>query len=337
MELEPRHIHAPELYGDFWFNGGPVALRAMRGRVVLLDFWDYACQRSLRALAYIKDWSRKYESFSLVTVGVHTPEFRFGRSPELVGRAVESLEITYPVVADNEMIIWTAYAVRNWPTRILVDADGFVRFVQHGEGGYHEFERALQQLLSEAGYRGELPELTNPVREEDAAGAVCFRPSAELSFGYLRGTIGNPEGQTPESTMAYDDPRLYVPERFYLSGKWFSGRESVRFEGATGETGTIVFLYEAKDINAVLASASGKSMEARLFQDDVPLPQSVAGKDLRRSTRGRLHLDSPRMYNLVRNPEFGAHQLRIEVTEPGLEVYSVSFTTSVIPETVSRN
>ena len=337
MDLESKHIHAPELYGDFWFNGEPVSLRAYRGRVVLLDFWDYSCVNCLRSLDYVAAWSRTYASYGLLTVGVHTPEFRFARDPEAVGRAIASAGIPYTVVADNDAVIWSAYAVRAWPTRCLIDKDGFIRFAQRGEGGYQEFERAIQQLLSEAGFRGTFPDLKEPVREEDHQGAVCYRPTGELAFGYLRGALGNPEGYAPESTIDYVDPGLHFAERFYASGKWMNGRELLRFDGERGETGSLALVYEARNVNAVMGSHSGKSCEVLVNQDGLRLPDEILGEDLVPNGGGRLLVDLPRMYRLVRNGEFGAHQLRLSTSSPDLDVYALTFTTSVIPELISRN
>jgi len=337
VELEPRHIQALELHGAYWLNAGPVSIRAMAGRVVLLDFWDYSCVNCIRALDYIRDWSRKYDSYGLVTVGVHTPEFRFGHDPDVLAKAVVHAGIKYPVVADNDAIVWSAYAVRAWPTRILIDRDGFVRYVQHGERGYGEFERALQQLLSEAGYRGEFPPLTEPVREEDYPGSVCYRQTGELYFGYLRGTIGNPEGFNPESTVEYEDPGYYVPERFYAIGKWFNGRESLRYDGGENARGIIILQYEGRSVHAVMTSRSGQPCEIQIRQDDVPVKLERSGSDPARKKDGMLTVDEPRMYTLVRNQAYGAHTLQILTSNSDLEIFTASFTTSVIPDIISRN
>ena len=180
MEIEAKHTQAPELYGNFWLNSEPIALRDYSGEVVLIDFWDYTCVNCIRTLPYIQEWQKKYKPFGLMVVGVHTPEFEFAASPENVQKAVENFKITYPVMLDNEALIWNAYSVHHWPTRCLIDRDGYIRFIQHGESDYVEFERAIQQLLNEAGSHGELPVLTIPFRDEDQNGAVCFRPNKRI-------------------------------------------------------------------------------------------------------------------------------------------------------------
>jgi thiol-disulfide isomerase/thioredoxin len=339
MELESKHIHAPELYGSFWLNSEPISLRDYSGEVVLVDFWDYTCVNCIRTLPYIQEWQKKYKAFGLTVVGVHTPEFEFGASPERVQKALENFKITYPVMLDNKAIIWNAYSVRYWPTRCLVDRDGYIRFVQHGEGGYVEFERAIQQLLSEAGSHGELPALTVPFREEDRAGAVCFRPTSELYLGYLRGALGNPEGYNPESTLEYTDPGIYLPERFYATGKWMNERQCLRFDGSEGEDGAILFPYQARDVNAVMGSRDGSVCEVAVQQNSQPLRKEISGEDIIQfpKQQSSLFVDVPRMYMIVHNKEFGSHLLKLTTSNPNLEIYSFSFTTSVIPELISTN
>jgi thiol-disulfide isomerase/thioredoxin len=339
MELEPKHIHAPELYGSFWLNSEPISLREKIGEVVLIDFWDYTCVNCIRTLPYIQEWQKKYKAFGLTVVGVHTPEFEFGASLEHVQKAIENFKISYPVMLDNEALIWNAYSVRYWPTRCLVDCDGYIRFVQHGEGGYIEFERAIQQLLSEAGSRGELPALTVPFREEDRPSAVCFRPTSELYLGYLRGALGNPEGYNPESTLEYTDPGIYIPERFYATGKWKNERQSLRFDGNEGEDGAILVPYQAREVNAVMGSRDGSVCEVALRQDGQSPSKQIIGDDVVQAPKNftSVFVDSPRMYQLVRNSEFGSHLLKLVTSNPNLEIFSISFTTCVIPELISTN
>lgn len=331
MELQPKHIRAPELCGSDWLNSGPILIREHSGHVVLLDFWDYTCISCIRALDYVRDWHRKYREFGVVIVGVHTPEFRFARDVERLRHAVRAAKIGYPVVLDNDAVVWSAFAVHAWPTRCLIDRDGYLRFVQHGEGGYIEFERALQLLLGEAGYHGELPALTEPKREEDLPGAACYRPTGKLYLGYLRSAVGNAEGIAAESTIQYDDPGLYIPERVYLAGKWFNERECVRFDGDKGEQGNLMLLYEAKEVSAVLQSVPGEACEVRVEQDGAPLVRGVAGKDVHPGAESIVLVDTPRLYRLVKNKEFGNHLLRLTTTSPRLKVFSFSFTTAAIP------
>lgn len=339
MEIEAKHILAPELYGNYWLNSDPVLIRQLDNQTVLIDFWDHTCINCLRALPYIKEWYHKYNEFGLSVIGVHTPEFHFAADVNNVQTAVDRLKIPYPIVLDNDALMWSAYDVRHWPTRILIDKDGYVRFIQHGEGGYLEFERALQQLLVEAGCHGELPALTTPLRDEDKPGVVCFRPTGEIFLGYLRGALGNPEGYNPESTIEYSDPGIYLSDRFYASGKWMNERECLRFDGEAKDEGVIILPYQALDVQAVMSSRDGSACEVILNHDNCPLAQELYGDDVVKSPDGTtsVFVKAPRMYHLVRNKEFGSHLLKLKVSNKNLEIYAFTFTTCIIPELVSTN
>jgi hypothetical protein len=339
VELESKHISAPALYGSHWLNSGPISLRDENVGVVLIDFWDYTSINCIRTLPYIKEWHRKYKDAGLTVLGVHTPEFEFAHSPERVKKAADQFLISYPLMMDNEAVIWNAYAIRSWPTRCLVDREGYLRFIQSGEGGYLEFERAIQQLLIDSGFHGELPPLMVPLRDEDKFGAVCYRPTSEMYLGYLRGALGNTEGYNPESTIEYHDPGIYLPERFYATGKWMNERQSLRFDGDKGEEGSILLPYQAKEVNAVMGSRDGSLCEVAVQQNSQPLSNEISGDDIVQLPQQKtsLFVDMPRMYTIACNKDFGSHMLKLTTSNTNLEIYSFSFTTSVIPELIPTN
>ena len=338
-ELEPRLVHAPELYGSAWLNGGPVSVRDLEGAVLLLDFWDYSCISCRRTLPYVKSGAESYRASGLVAVGVHTPEFAFAADEDRVSSALRTLGVEYPVVLDNAAVIWGAYANRYWPTRYLIDRHRFIRFVQHGEGGYQAFERAIQVLLRDAGVHGELPSLMEPLRDEDVPGALCHRPTGEIHVGYLRGALGNVEGYVPEARWNYEDPGFYLPGRFYAVGIWWNGRECFRSGNQPGTPVALVLPYEAKEVHAVMGSADGRVLMVTVEQDGAPLPEAHAGADVRRSASGAtvVEVQEPRLYRLVRNPVFGTHHVRLTIQDAGCEVYAFSFVTSVIVQSFSEN
>ncbi len=107
MSEEPGPVHAPEFpAGVTWLQGGPLKMADLRGRPVLIDFWDYTCINCLRTLPYLAEWHRRYAGMGLVIIGVHAPEFSFAREAGNVERAVRDLRIEYPVVLDNDYAIW---------------------------------------------------------------------------------------------------------------------------------------------------------------------------------------------------------------------------------------
>jgi len=252
MTQEPGPIPAPELESGTWLNTEPLKMASLRGRPVLIDFWDYTCINCLRSLPYVKEWHRRYSPHGLVIIGVHAPEFSFAKSADHVRRAVEELGIEYPVVLDNDFKIWNAYSNRYWPAKYLVDAKGNVRFYHHGEGACDQVETAIQALLREVSADLSLPSPMEPVRDTDAPGAVCYRVTPELYLGYERGRPGNTAGLTPDRPAAYRDPGKHVDGFFYLEGDWLLASEYLaRPVGASGES-RLSLRYTSKEVNLVM-------------------------------------------------------------------------------------
>jgi cytochrome c biogenesis protein CcdA/thiol-disulfide isomerase/thioredoxin len=144
----PDYGAAPQLSGGGrWFNSPPLTMRALRGKVVLIDFWTYSCINCLRTLPHLEAWDARYRRDGLVIVGVHTPEFAFEHVSSNVSSAVRRLGVRYPVVQDNDYKIWNAYGNQYWPAEYLVDRDGRVRHAHFGEGEYGTTERLIRELL----------------------------------------------------------------------------------------------------------------------------------------------------------------------------------------------
>jgi len=337
-DIESQRYRAHELYGDFWFNSEPLPISALRGQVILLEVWDYTCTSSLRTLPYIKEWDQKYHEHGLVVVGVHTPKFPFAKDPEAVQKAIASLGIRFPVVMDNEHLIAAHYDQRVWPTMYLVDKNGFVRFQSDGEGNYDVIERAIQTLLHDARVGEQLPLLMQPIREEDRQGAALYRPMPEIFAGYLRGSIGNIEGYSPESVVEYTDPEVYLPGRFYVDGRWLNQRDCLSFFRQADNQGHVIVKYQALEVNAVLRSEK-EPCKLIVSQDGQPLDQENRGLDVSLEPRGQsqLNVQEARLYSIIRNREYGEHTLKMAAGTDGLALYSFAFVTSLIPELVSNN
>jgi thiol-disulfide isomerase/thioredoxin len=338
QDILPQTFRARELLGDFWLNSEPVPLTALRGQVVLLYFWDYSCAGCLRILPYVAEWERRYAPFGLVTVGIHTPRFSFGRRPEHVQKAVSRHAIRFPVVTDNEGLIAMQYECRVLPEIVLVDKDGFIRYRNAGDGNAAAVEHALQALLYSAGVGAELPMIMDPLRESDRVGAICFRATPEVFGGYLRGTIGNVEGYAPESVISYSDPGIYLDGRLYAEGDWRSERECLRLTGDSGREGHVLASYQGLDVQGVLEPEGEKKVEITVRQDNEFLFAN-RGVDVRLDRRGRSYVvvDEPRLYNLVRNREYGEHVIRLSGGRHRFAIYGFAFSTAVIPELVSNN
>ena len=97
----------------------------------------------------LRDWHAKYEKDGLTIVGVHSPEFFWEKPFDKVVTATKDLKVQYPVVQDNDFVIWRRYANWAWPSAVIVDKKGVIRYTHIGEGEYRETERVIQRLLAE--------------------------------------------------------------------------------------------------------------------------------------------------------------------------------------------
>jgi thiol-disulfide isomerase/thioredoxin len=144
-----RATAAPEFAKGVWINSDPLTLDKLRGRVVLVEFWTFGCYNCRNTLPSVKEWDVKYRERGLTIVGVHTPETDSEYSIENVRREVPSLGIKYAVVTDNDYQTWKAYGVEAWPTILIIDKHGRIRWLHVGEGRYDETENVIKALVVE--------------------------------------------------------------------------------------------------------------------------------------------------------------------------------------------
>jgi len=140
---------APDFAKGAWINSEALTLDKLRGRVVVVEFWTFACYNCRNTLPYVKSWDARYRDKGLTVIGVHSPELDEERVFENVRRETASLGIRYPVVTDNDYLTWKAYNVEAWPTIFVLDKQGHIRWSHVGEGAYDEAESLIQKLLNE--------------------------------------------------------------------------------------------------------------------------------------------------------------------------------------------
>src|SRR4029453_8448180 len=142
-------IHAPELTGaTAWLNtSAPLSMRALRGKVVLLDFWTYGCVNCMHVLPDLKRLEAKYPD-ELVVIGVPSPKFDNEKSVDNLRRIVQRYGIRHPVAQDADFRIWRAYTVRAWPTLVLIDPAGYVVATAAGEGHGGALDRAIAAVIA---------------------------------------------------------------------------------------------------------------------------------------------------------------------------------------------
>ncbi|MBB3238313.1 cytochrome c biogenesis protein CcdA/thiol-disulfide isomerase/thioredoxin [Phyllobacterium endophyticum] len=133
-----------------WLNSPPLSVEQLRGKVVLVDFWTFACINCIHTVPYVRAWAEKYKDQGLVVIGVHAPEFAFERKIDNVKKAISDFKIGYPVAVDNNFEIWKAFENSYWPAHYFIDAKGQIRYHHFGEGDYEQSEKVIQDLLAEA-------------------------------------------------------------------------------------------------------------------------------------------------------------------------------------------
>ena len=130
-----------------WLNSSPLTVDALKGNVILVQFWTFACINCQRTLPYIVQWHRKYAARGLKVIGIHTPEFAYEREIKNIKQAIKRHDITYPVGVDNQYKTWGNYKNEYWPHLFLADRQGILRYDHIGEGAYDTTENTIVKLL----------------------------------------------------------------------------------------------------------------------------------------------------------------------------------------------
>jgi cytochrome c biogenesis protein CcdA/thiol-disulfide isomerase/thioredoxin len=282
-----------------WVNSEPLTLQALRGKVVMLDFWTYSCVNCLRTLPHVKEWYSTYRDDGLVVVGVHTPEFSFERVAENVRREVDSLGIEYPVALDNQYGTWNAWQNRYWPAKYFIDRRGHVRFAHFGEGDYTESEEVIRTLLAES-------DLPPPVSAAipDRTPNEPQTPETYLGYDRIGFFVGSPLVKDREAS--YTIPQFIPADGFAYGGRWTVEPERI----VAGEDARLRIQYHAHDVFLVLGT-SGEPETVRV---------SVGSRLVR-----VIRVSEDRLYTLARlSGPAESRTLDLEFT-PGTEAYAFTF------------
>ena len=320
----PVEGRLPPLNGAVqWLNSPPLDAQALKGKVVLVDFWTYSCINCLRTLPYVKAWAEKYRDQGLVVIGVHAPEFAFERDVGNVTKAMKALGINYPVAIDNDYRIWRAFNNEYWPAHYFADAQGRIRYHHFGEGDYAESERVIQQLLREAGAKTVADGLINA----DAKG-VQQAPdmnqvlSPETYVGYQRAEhFVAQSGLVPDKVATYNPPANLALNDWSLGGQWAVGAERAT---ASAPASRIVYRFHARDLHLVLGpGADGKPVRFKVSIDG-QAPGDAHGVDVAADGSGRV--TEQRLYQLVRQTDAVRDRtFTIEFLDPGVSAYAFTF------------
>jgi cytochrome c biogenesis protein CcdA/thiol-disulfide isomerase/thioredoxin len=293
---------APNFTGiTAWLNtpgGRPLSLGALRGKVILVDFWTYSCINCQRTLPHVEAWYREYARDGFVVVGVHTPEFAFEHVVSNVRAQAAALGVHYPVAIDDGYTTWNAYANQYWPADYLIDAGGDVRHVHFGEGDYGTTERLIRELLAAARPGLSLPRPTG-IPDTTPGGAM----SPETYVGYERLQYLVPGSVVRDTPAVYHFPASLPLGGIGLAGTWTDhAQEATAGSGAKLELG-----FLARDVYLVLGGTG-------------TVNASVDGHHTQTIEVG----GPPRLYTLyqARSAKNGTLLLR---ASPGVQAYDFTF------------
>ena len=306
-----------------WLNSPPLTPSALRGKVVLIDFWTYTCINWRRTLPYVRAWADKYRDHGLVVIGVHAPEFSFEKNINNVRWAVKDMRVDYPVAVDNELVIWRAFKNQYWPALYFIDSQGRVRHHYFGEGSYEQSEMIIQALLAEAGIGGiDRQPVSVDAQGAEAAADWGSLMSAENYVGYERTqNFASPGGAVLDKSRMYERPA-----RLRLNEWALSGDRTVKKDTAVlnKENGRIAYRFHARDLHLVMGPAApGTSVRFRVLIDGQP-PGAAHGVDV--DEQGHGIVTEQRLYQLIRQPKpIADRQFEVEFLGSGVEVFAFTF------------
>jgi thiol-disulfide isomerase/thioredoxin len=308
---------------DAWMNSPPLTPEALRGKVVLADFWTYTCINWRRTLPYVRAWAEKYKDQGLVVIGVHAPEFEFEKNLNNVRWTVKDMRVDYPVAVDNDHAIWRAFRNQAWPALYFIDAQGRVRHHYFGEGAYEQSEMILQELLREAGANDVSREAVKVNGQgADAAADWANLKSPENYLGLARTeNFASPGGAVLDKPRMYELPTGLRLNGWALSGDWTVRKDASALNKAGGR---IAYRFHARDVQLVMGPAApGTSVKFRVLIDGRPAA-AAGGIDV--DEQGNGTVTEQRMYQLIRQQQpITDRQFEIEFFGPGVEAFSFTF------------
>ncbi|MCU1567862.1 MAG: hypothetical protein JWQ56_2799 [Pseudarthrobacter sp.] len=268
-------VRASELVGRNWLNTGgkSLDLEALRGKIVLLDFWTFCCINCLHVLDELRPLEEQYSDV-LVTVGVHSPKFEHEADPVALAAAVERYEIHHPVLDDPELETWKAYTARAWPTLVVIDPEGYIVAHLSGEGHADGLAVLIPELIAEHEARGTLHRGSGPyVAPEPTSGTLRF-PGKALFLPAGRGST--PAGTDDDGTAAGA-----TTSKGAAKGSWLvtdTGHHRLVELGTDFQT--VLGTYGSGTKGHVDGPAAGADAAARFNEPQglVLLPEDVAAK-----------------------------------------------------------
>ena len=307
-----------------WLNSQPLTPSGLRGHAVVVQFWTYTCINWLRTQAHYRAWSLRYRDRGLVTIGVHTPEFKFEHHVDNVRWAVQARNIDYPVAIDSDFAVWRAFANNYWPALYFVDSQGRIRHHRFGEGDYERSEMVIRQLLADAGVEDLPPGLASIEPKGDEVQADWENlgsPESYLGYDQATGFDGGAGGVEWDKPHRYSAPRQLRLNRWGLSGNWTIRSDASALSGPEGK---VAYQFHARDVNLVMGPAQkGTTVRFRVLLDG-EIATAAHGADVDADGNGKVV--QQRMYQLIRQPgPIRDRRFEIEFLDGGVEAFCFTF------------
>ena len=288
----------PVLRAERWVNSAPLTPEALRGKVVLIDVWEYTCINWIRTALYVKAWHRDYASLGLVVIGAHTPEFDFGKQAENIDRGIRDHGLTYPIAIDNDSSIWRALGNNAWPAKYLFDGQGKLVTRWVGEGHYDEIETEIRRQLARAKPGIRLPGVSPE--------ATAFGKTGQPSYFWITG-----------ETYIGTERRSFGA--ITLDGDWRAARQYVELRQGVGR---ITLPFTAGEVNLVVQPGPSGHAAVTVLLDWKPVG-SVRGADV--GTDGVARFDRSGMIRLIAGAPRRRHVLTLLSSDPGLRAFVFTF------------
>jgi len=302
-----RSYAAPPIQGiTAWINSPPLQLEALKGKVVLIDFWTYSCINCIRTLPYLKNWYKQYHDKGLIIIGVHSPEFPFEKDLNNVKNAVKGFGLLYPIALDNQFVTWQNYNNAYWPAHYLIDKNGEVVYTHFGEGDYDITENNIRYLLG----------LSNKTStSENGNDSFSSSQTPETYLGFTRATsFASPEQVTNNKPMQYTFPIELPLNQWALQGNWTIAADRIISNNAPA---SIKIHFYARKVFIVMGSSTHNAIQTKILLNGkkITIDQGREGITVKKH----------QLYTVVtyNHPDEGL--LEVIALSPGLEIYTFTF------------
>lgn len=283
-----------------WLNSQPLTMQALKGKVVLIDFWTYSCINCVRTLPYLTAWDQRYRDKGLAIVGVHAPEFEFEKNIDNIKAALLKNNIHYPIAVDNNLSTWDNFNNRYWPAHYLIDKNGQVVYTHFGEGDYDITEHNIRTLLSIS---------SNAPMVQGVAENFNFNQTPETYLGYARAErFSNDAELQADTTYNYSFPAFIPSDHWSLQGQWQVSADKIT---SMSNDAKLRLNFNAEKVFLVLGSNSSKPISITLLLNGKPLNTVL--------------VDRHTLYQLVDQKTAANGLLEIQVSAPGVEAYAFTF------------